>query len=302
LAANFAYGITRVGVGIAAKTATVGILGFVMGLIKGDDDEEDKDDAVKRLDHLLKEIRETKHDPLNMKDLMLIGTTSTMGSATPSYMAIDEISTYSLSKLGTYEGIRKGYDTQYKYLKETDEAHKGNTRHEIGKTVRFMEQGVMPFAGESVLGMPKLTFVNDTWDLCRSFTNVMADDTLSQQAKDYYKKGLRIACVRALSYVPVANIPSLIGNTIGLDSRLDREFKESIKVADAIEGVDKWGNKIEGKGGLRSGIGTLESEALNQLIQKNRIEAFKQKGDSSSSGMLINQADRAIIKDYKMKK
>ena len=301
LAANFTYGITRVGAGMAAKTATVGILGFALSLIKGDDDEEDKDGVVKRIDHLLEEIRNTKHDPINMKDLMFIGTTSAIGSTLPSYLGLDEMSTYSLSEMGVYEGIRKVYDPQYKYLKETDEAHKGNTKYELGKTVQFMEQGVMPFTGGSILEMPKLTFINDTWDLCRSFKNVMADETLSPYAKDYYKKGLRIACARALSYVPVANIPSLIGNTLGLDSRLDQEFKESVKVADAIEGVDKWGNKNEGKGGLRVGIGSLEKEAKGNYISKNRVESLRQKGDSNSSGILINQADREIIRDYRIK-
>ncbi len=301
LAANFTYGITRVGAGMAAKTATVGILGFALSLIKGDDDEEDKDGVVKRIDHLLEEIRDTKHDPINMKDLMFIGTTSAIGSTLPSYLGLDEMSTYSLSKMGGYEYIRKVYDPQYKYLKETDEEHKGNTRYELGETVQFMEQGVMPFTGSSILEMPKLTFINDTWDLCRSFKNVMADETLSPYAKDYYKKGLRIACARALSYVPVANIPSLIGNTLGLDSRLDQEFKESMKVAEIIEGVDTWGNKNEGKGGLRAGIGSLEKEAKGNYISKNRVEALRQKGDSNSSGILINQADREIIRDYRIK-
>ena len=164
--------------------------------------------------------------------------------------------------------------------------------------MRMMSKDILPYQDESYLGIQEIKIFELLENTITSLYAVTMNDDINDSAKRQYKKASFAAIAKLAPYVPIVNSGYGFLNIFGVDKSVDNVYKESVKNAEAIAGIDKNGVQKFNKQYVGNAIKLLDKEVKAKLFAKESVgtarEVFEKGKDYSK---IKNAPQNAIVRD-----
>ena len=260
-------------------------------IVGGGSDEDEK------IEKLTKENRNIAIKP-TMGDYGFVASLSMFNMLVPETPIANTAIKTGLNQAGLYEGAYKQINKAYNYFAGNEELYPGEDKFKSREAMRMMSKGILPYQDESYLGIQEIKIFELLENTITSLYAVTMNDDINDSAKRQYKKASFAAIAKLAPYVPIVNSGYGFLNIFGVDKAVDNVYKESVKNAEAIAGIDKNGVQKFNKQYVGNAIKLLDKEVKAKLFAKESVgtarEVFEKGKDYSK---IKNAPQNAIVRD-----